>query len=171
MSTIAEYLESLRGKSVAVIGMGVSNTPLIRMMLRAGLKVTVCDKSPRERVEELAAELESLGAKFQLGEEYLDKLYRFDVIFRTPGLSPNHPELVKAAEKQREAGALPIPKYDYVVQMLEAKGIKVTAEVKAMIEAAVKELDIAVDSTIGTLGGIFVEDNPGKTDGQKELNN
>ena len=99
MSTIAEYLESLRGKSVAVIGMGVSNTPLIRMMLRAGLKVTVCDKSPRERVEELAAELESLGAKFQLGEEYLDKLYRFDVIFRTPGLSPNHPELVKAARR------------------------------------------------------------------------
>lgn len=102
MSTIAEYLESLRGKSVAVIGMGVSNTPLIRMMLRAGLKVTVCDKSPRERVEELAAELESLGASFQLGENYLDKLYRFDVIFRTPGLSPNHPELKKAAEKGRE---------------------------------------------------------------------
>ena len=40
-----------------------------------------------------------------------------------------------------------------------------------MLEAAVKELDIAVDSTIGTLGGIFVEDNPGKTDGEKELNN
>ena len=79
--------------------------------------------------------------------------------------------LVKAAEKQREAGTLPIPKYDYVEQMLEAKGIKVTAEVKAMIEAAVKELDIAVDSTIGTLGGIFVEENPGKTDGEKELNN
>ena len=79
--------------------------------------------------------------------------------------------LVKAAEKQREAGALPIPKYDYVEQMLEAKGIKVTAEVKAMIEAAVKELDIAVDNAIGTLGGIFVEDNPGKTDGEKELNN
>lgn len=55
--------------------------------------------------------------------------------------------------------------------MLEAKGIKVTAEVKAMIEAAVKELDIAVDSAIGTLGGIFVEDNPGKTGGEKELNN
>ena len=41
MSTVNEYFESLRGKSVAVIGMGVSNTPLIRMMLRAGLKVTV----------------------------------------------------------------------------------------------------------------------------------
>ena len=45
MSTMSEYLESLRGKSIAVIGMGVSNTPLIRMLLRAELKVTVCDKS------------------------------------------------------------------------------------------------------------------------------
>ena len=102
MSTIAEYLESLRGKSIAVIGMGVSNTPLIRMLLRSGLKVTVCDKAPRERVEELAAELESLGAKFQLGQEYLSKLSRFDVIFRTPGLSPNTPELRQAVEKGSE---------------------------------------------------------------------
>ena len=75
--------------------------------------------------------------------------------------------LVKAAEKQREAGALPIPKYDYVVQMLEAKGIKVTAEVKAVIEAAVKELDIAVDSTIGKLDGIFVEEMTANKIGQK----
>ena len=102
MSTIAEYLEGLKGKSVAVIGMGVSNTPLIRMLLRSGVKVTVCDKSPRERGEELASELESLGAKFQLGPDYLSKLYRFDLIFRTPGLSPNTPELVQAAEKGSE---------------------------------------------------------------------
>ena len=99
MSTIAEYLDALKGKSVAVIGMGVSNTPLIRMLLRAGVKVTVCDKSPRERVEELTSELESLGAKFQLGPDYLARLHRFDLIFRTPGLSPNTPELVQAAEK------------------------------------------------------------------------
>ena len=98
MSTMSEYLESLRGKSVAVIGMGVSNTPLIRALLRADLKVTVCDKSPRERVEEQAAELESLGAKLRLGPDYLAKIHRFDVIFRTPGLSPNTPELQKAME-------------------------------------------------------------------------
>ena len=99
MSTITEYFESLKGESIAVIGMGVSNTPLIKMMLRAGLKVTVCDKSERERVEEQVAELESLGAKFQLGEDYLRKLYKFDVIFRTPGLSPNNPALVEAAQR------------------------------------------------------------------------
>lgn len=102
MSTITEYLESIRGKSIAVIGMGVSNTPLIRILLRAGLKVTVCDKSTRERVDERAAELESLGAKFRFGPDYLIGLDQFDVIFRTPGVSPNHPELRKAAERGRE---------------------------------------------------------------------
>ena len=102
MSTITEYFESLRGKSIAVIGMGVSNTPLIRMLLRADLKVTVCDKSPRERVEEQAAELESLGARLQLGEDYLAKLHKFDLIFRTPGLSPNNPALLEAVEKGSE---------------------------------------------------------------------
>ena len=35
---------------------------------------------------EQVAELESLGARFQLGEDYLAKLYKFDLIFRTPGL-------------------------------------------------------------------------------------
>jgi len=99
MSTITEYFESLKGDSIAVIGMGVSNTPLIKMMLRAGLKVTVCDKSSRERIGERADELESLGAKFQLGEEYLSKLYKFDLIFRTPGLSPNNPALLEAAQR------------------------------------------------------------------------
>ena len=98
MSTTSEYFETLRGRSIAVIGMGVSNTPLIRMLLRAELKVTVCDKSPRERVEEQVSELESLGAKFQLGPDYLAKIHRADVIFRTPGLSPNTPELQKALE-------------------------------------------------------------------------
>ena len=64
MSEMKEYFDSLKGLSVAVIGMGVSNTPLIRMLLREGLKVTVCDRSPREKLAEQAAELESLGAKF-----------------------------------------------------------------------------------------------------------
>ena len=98
MSTMSTYLESLRGQSIAVIGMGVSNTPLIRTLLRAGLKVTVCDKSSRERAGEVASELESLGAKLRLGPGYLEKIHKADVIFRTPGLSPNTPELLKAVE-------------------------------------------------------------------------
>ncbi len=122
MSTINEYLASLRGKSIAVIGMGVSNTPLIRMLLRAELKITVCDKSPRERVEDVASELESLGAKLNLGADYLKKLSRFDVIFRTPGLSPNTPELKEAVEK----GSLLTSEMELFFQLCPCKIIGVT---------------------------------------------
>ena len=66
MSTITEYLEELSGRSVTVIGMGISNVPLIKMLLRAGVKVTVRDKANREKVADLAQELESLGARWCL---------------------------------------------------------------------------------------------------------
>lgn len=66
--------------------------------------------------------------------------------------------LVKAAEKMANAGSLTTPKLDYVVQMLEKKGITITPEVRAMIEAAVQDLDIAIDGAIGQMGDIFVEE-------------
>ena len=97
MSTITEYLEELSGRSVTVIGMGISNVPLIKMLLRSGVKVTVRDKASREKVADLAQELESLGAKLILGPDYLENLSE-ELIFRTPGLSPNTPQLAQAVE-------------------------------------------------------------------------
>ncbi len=96
--TLQEYLYSLKNKTVAVIGIGVSNTPLIRMLLNAGIDVTACDKRNREDLGELAGELEALGGKLQLGENYLKGLTQ-DVIFRTPGLRPDVPELLAATEQ------------------------------------------------------------------------
>ena len=101
MSAIYDYLETLQGKRIAVLGMGVSNTPLIRMLLRADLDVTVRDRASRDRVGELAMELESLGAKLKLGEDYLENL-REDIIFRTPGISPNTHQIRKAVERGSE---------------------------------------------------------------------
>lgn len=122
MSTMSEYLDTLRGQSIAVIGMGVSNTPLIRTLLRAELKVTVCDKAPWERVEEQAAELESLGAKLRLGPDYLTKIHKADIIFRTPGLSPNTPELKKAVEE----GSILTSEMELFFQLCPCKIIGVT---------------------------------------------
>ena len=98
MSTIKEYLSELSGRRVTVIGMGVSNIPLIKMLLRAGVEVTVRDRSSRERLAEQAQELESLGAQLILGEDYLKDLPE-ELIFRTPGLSPNTPELLDAVQR------------------------------------------------------------------------
>ena len=96
--TLREYIDRLRGRTVAVIGIGVSNTPLLRLLLREGISVTACDRSSREKLGALAGELEAAGAKLQLGDGYLQNLSQ-DVIFRTPGLRPDVPELEAARAK------------------------------------------------------------------------
>lgn len=89
--TLQEYLHSLHGKRVAVVGIGVSNTPLIEALLSSGNDVTACDKRSRKDLGELADHLESCGAKLRLGAEYLRDL-NCDLVFRTPGIHPNNPE-------------------------------------------------------------------------------
>ncbi|NCB64025.1 MAG: UDP-N-acetylmuramoyl-L-alanine--D-glutamate ligase, partial [Clostridia bacterium] len=78
-----------------------SNTPLIKMLLREDIPVTACDKNQREEFGGLAEELESLGAELHLGEHYLEGLDQ-DVIFRTPGMRPDVPQL----EAARAQGSL-----------------------------------------------------------------
>ena len=90
-----EYLSSLKDKTVAVIGIGVSNEPLIRLLLERGIVVTACDKKDRAALGKLGDELEAAGCQLRLGEDYLQGL-KHDVIFRTPGMRPDLPELVEA---------------------------------------------------------------------------
>ena len=96
--TLQEYLIGLKDKTVAVIGIGVSNTPLLRLLLENKISVTACDKRLRADLGELADELERGGARLQLGEDYLEGLDQ-DVIFRTPGMRPDVPQLLAAREK------------------------------------------------------------------------
>lgn len=94
--TLKNYLDNLKNKSVAVIGIGVSNVPLIRLLCSAGISVTACDKKERAALGAIADELEAMGCRFRLGENYLEGLSE-DVIFRTPGLHPRY--LVDAKDK------------------------------------------------------------------------
>ena len=121
-AAIQEYLEGLKGKRVAVIGIGVSNTPLIRLLLRADIAVTACDKSPRESFSGLIEELESLGAETCLGEDYLDHLAGHDIIFRTPGLRPDVPQL----EAARERGSTVTSEMEVFFQVCPCEIIAVT---------------------------------------------
>lgn len=93
--TLQAYLETLRDKRVAVIGVGVSNQPLLRLLLEAGINVTACDKKNRAALGELGDDLEKMGCKLHLGEDYLAGLDQ-DVIFRTPGLHPRFLEAARA---------------------------------------------------------------------------
>ena len=85
----------MKNKKIAVIGIGVSNTPLIELLLASGCNVTACDRAEREKLGATAAALEAKGAKLRLGEAYLQALDA-DIIFRTPGIRPDLPELTAA---------------------------------------------------------------------------
>ncbi len=93
--TLREYLHSLEGKRVAVIGVGVSNRPLLRLLLEAGIDVTACDRKERAALGALGDDLEKMGCRLRLGPDYLADLDH-DVIFRTPGLHPRFLEAAKA---------------------------------------------------------------------------
>ena len=92
-----QYFLSLKGKRIAVMGLGVSNRPLVRLLLQFGCDVTGCDRTPREKLEDEVLELERLGCKLSLGDTYLDGISA-DVVFRTPGMHPANPGLVKLAQ-------------------------------------------------------------------------
>ena len=85
-----EYFSGLRGKKIAVLGLGVSNRPLVRLLLEYGCDVVGCDRTPPEKLD---AEVLELGCRLQVGEGYLEDL-QADIVFRTPGMHPENPALV-----------------------------------------------------------------------------
>ena len=99
-SKFEEYFSSLKDKKIAVLGLGVSNRPLVRLLLEYGCDVTGCDKTTREKLDAEVLELEKLGCKLRVGEGYLDGV-EADVLFRTPGMHPCNP----AIEALRSRGA------------------------------------------------------------------
>ena len=93
-----QYFESLKGKHIAVIGLGVSNRPLVRLLLASGCVVTGCDRTPRENLDEEVLALEQLGCTLKTGDDYLADI-EAELVFRTPGMHPNNPALVALREK------------------------------------------------------------------------
>ena len=125
MSAFEDYFSSLKDKRIAVLGLGVSNRPLVRLLLEFGCRVTGCDRTPREKLDEEVLELEKLGATLSVGEGYLDNV-EADVLFRTPGMHPGNP----------------------AIQALRQRGAKVTSEMEVFFEVCPCNL-IAVTGSDG----------------------
>ena len=105
------YFENLRGKSVAVLGLGVSNRPLVRLLLEFGCVVSGGDRTEREKLDEEVLELEKMGCKLYLGERFYEEMTA-EVAFRTPGMHPDSP----------------------AVRALREKGAKITSEMEAFFQ-------------------------------------
>ena len=93
ISAFEQYFSSLQNKKVAVLGLGVSNRPLVRLLLEFGCSVVGCDKTPRENLDAEVLQLEQMGCKLHVGEDYLEGV-EADVVFRTPGMHPGNPAIV-----------------------------------------------------------------------------
>ena len=111
MDAFEAYFTSLKDQKIAVLGLGVSNRPLVRLLLEFGCRVTGCDRNPREKLDAEVLELEKLGAKLSLGDGYLDGV-EANVLFRTPGMHPGNP----------------------AIQALRDRGAKVTSEMEVFFE-------------------------------------
>ena len=96
-----QYFASLKNKKIAVLGLGVSNRPLVRLLLEFGCQVIGCDRTPREKLDEEVLALERAGCTLRSGDGYLDGV-EADIVFRTPGMHPGNPAIRALSDRGAE---------------------------------------------------------------------
>lgn len=120
---LEEFNNYLKGRKVAVIGLGVSNIPLISYLHDLKSEVTVFDNKEIDQIDnDLINQIINYGMNFSFGKDYLKKLEGFDIIFRSPSCLPTVPELVKEAER----GAIITTEVEMVLELTPSKVIGVT---------------------------------------------
>ncbi|MEK6264984.1 MAG: UDP-N-acetylmuramoyl-L-alanine--D-glutamate ligase [Clostridium sp.] len=95
----SEFKRLIKGKKVGVVGIGVSNIPLIHFLVKLGAVVTAFDKKTYSLLGEEALKFEENGVKLVLGEDYLEDLTGFDVIFKTPSMRIDDPAFLEAKKE------------------------------------------------------------------------
>ncbi len=120
-SAFETYFTSLQGKQIAVLGLGVSNRPLVRLLLAFGCNVIGCDRTEKEKIDAEVLQLEQMGCRLNLGQKYLDNV-QADIVFRTPGMHPGDPAIQRLTEK----GASITSEMEVFFQVCPCKIIAVT---------------------------------------------
>ena len=144
------YFNSLKGKRIVVLGLGVSNRPLVRLLLSYGCNVTGCDKTPREKLDDEVLSLEAQGCVLKLGETYLDEL-QADIVFRTPGMHPGNPAIVAL----REGGAQITSEMEVFFALCPCTTIAVTgSDGKTTTTTLISEMLKAAGKTVWLGGNI-----------------
>lgn len=117
---LVEFNKFLDGKKVAIIGMGVSNIPLLDYFYDKNAKVTVFDKKTLS--DEIMEKVNKYRYEVEIGEDNLLKLHGFDIIFRSPSALPTTPEFEEGVAK----GAILTSEIEMVLKLAPCKVIGVT---------------------------------------------
>ena len=117
---LEEFNNFLDGKQVAIIGMGVSNIPLLDYFYDKNAKVTVF--STNVLSDEIMEKINKYRYEVELGEDNLSRLKGFDIIFRSPSALPTKHEFQSAVKK----GAILTSEIEMVLKLAPCKIIGVT---------------------------------------------
>ena len=120
---LEDFEKNLKNEKVAVIGLGVSNIPLIDYLKEKQANVTVFDDREEDKLDANTIDkVKQYGFEYFLGKGNLENLKGFDLIFRSPSCLPTKPELV--AEKER--GAIVTTEIEQLMKMAPCKIIGIT---------------------------------------------
>lgn len=120
---LEEFEKYINSKKVGIIGLGVSNIPLIDYMYEKNAKVTVFDNREKEEIPtEIMQKIEKYKFNFVGGKDNLKQLQNFDIIFRSPSCLPTRPELVAEAAR----GAIITTEIEMLMKMCPCKVIGIT---------------------------------------------
>ena len=120
---LIEFNNYLNGKKVAIIGLGVSNLPLLKYMNNQNAKITIFDEKEKEDIpRKLLEKLDKYGAYAFFGKNCLENLKNYDIIFRSPSCLPTREALV--LEEQR--GAIITTEIEMLMKLAPCQIIGVT---------------------------------------------
>ena len=94
---LTEYNNKLKSSKIAILGLGVSNIPLLEYLHDLGCDVVVFNTKPLDK--NLIDKLNIYKIKYYNEENAFDYLHGFDIIFRSPSILPTRKELVIAKEE------------------------------------------------------------------------
>lgn len=156
MRTADIIKKEIGDRSVALLGLGVSNAPLAELLLECGTQVTVYDKKTPSELGKQAEVLEKRGVRFVAVAPYPERIDE-DIIFRSPGMRPDLPCITKAIER----GATLTSEMEFFLKLTPAKVLGITGSdgktttttlVYKMLESAFADTDrkVFVGGNIGT---------------------
>lgn len=120
---LEEFNRFIVGKKIAIVGIGVSNIPLLDYFYEKGAKVTVFDNREIEKIDEVAiGKMEQYHFEYFFGKDNLQHLKGFDLIFRSPSAMP----FIKEIEEEVERGAILTSEIEMVLKLTPSHTIGIT---------------------------------------------
>ena len=117
------FERNIKGKRVAVIGLGVSNIPLIDYLHNLMAKVTVFDERDISKLDEKTVnKIEGYGFELVTGKNALHFLRGYNIIFRSPSCLPTTLQLVS----EQKRGAIVTSEIEMLMNTCPCKIIGVT---------------------------------------------